>query len=34
MEFFDQPRLAEARFTDDEHELTVALPRSLPTRVI
>src|SRR6516164_9390385 len=30
MEFLNEPRLADPRLADDEHQLAVALPRSLP----
>jgi hypothetical protein len=30
MEFFNEPRLADPRFADDQHQLAVALPRAIP----
>ena len=30
MEFLDEPRLADPRFADYQHQLAVALPRPLP----
>jgi hypothetical protein len=30
MEFLNEPRLADPRLADDQHQLPVALPRPLP----
>src|SRR6516164_8543652 len=30
MEFLNEPRLADPRLADDQHQLAVALPRALP----
>jgi hypothetical protein len=30
MEFLNEPRLADPRLADDQHQLAVALPRPLP----
>jgi hypothetical protein len=30
MEFLNEPRLADSRFADDQHQLALALPRPLP----
>jgi hypothetical protein len=30
MEFLDEPRLADPRLADDQHQLAIALPSPLP----